>query len=110
MPRIRTMHCIDAMGAARALRRVATLATLAIAVVVMGSFAAGAQNASDLPKLPLPGVTDQGAAIVPSAPPGISVTPSTRPVYRPPVQRESDGQPPVEGCPAGEPRKLELLV
>jgi hypothetical protein len=56
-----------------------------------------------------------GAAgqVVPVPPPGISITPSTRPFLRPPsppVSREPDAPPPVEGCPSGDKRKLELLV
>ncbi len=71
--------------------------------------AAEVQAQTSVPEAAPPaGATDQSPAIVPSAPPGIYVTPSTRPMLRPPVQR--DQEPPVEGCPAGDNRKLELLV
>ena len=56
------------------------------------------------------GHTEHGTATVPSAPPGISITPPTQPMFRPPSRRDPDSTPPVEGCPAGDSRKLELLV
>jgi hypothetical protein len=89
--------------------RLAGLAMMVAAFVGLMGPPVQAQNPV-APEPPPVGTTDQGTVIVPSAPPGISVTPSTRPTYRPPIQREFDGQPPVEGCPAGEKRKLELLV
>jgi hypothetical protein len=84
-------------------------ATVAAALLaVFGAVRAQAQTPVAPEAAPPVGATDQGPAVVPSAPPGISVTPSTRPMFRPPVQR--DQEPPVEGCPAGDKRKLELLV
>jgi hypothetical protein len=81
-----------------------------IMAALMYSCGALAQTTVAPETAPPAGATDQGPTIVPAAPPGIYVTPSTRPMFRPPVQRDQDSQPPVEGCPAGDNRKLELLV
>jgi hypothetical protein len=94
MPRISIMPSIAMVAAAL--------------LAVYGVVCAQAQTTVAPETVPPAGSTDQGPAVVPSAPPGISVTPSTRPMLRPPVQREQE--PPVEGCPAGDNRKLELLV
>jgi hypothetical protein len=91
--------------------RLQNLSRAVVLVVVLAGAgsAAEVQAQTPVPEAPPPaGATDQAPAIVPSAPPGIYVTPSTRPMFRPPVQR--DQEPPVEGCPAGDNRKLELLV
>ena len=81
---------------------------LAAGVLVLSAAAARAQTGPATNAAPPAGATDQGAAVAPTAPPGISVTPPTQ--FRPPARRESDGSAPLEGCPAGDNRKLELLV
>jgi hypothetical protein len=91
MLRIRLMPCI-----------------LAVGILALSAATASAQSGPAIDAAPPAGATDQGAAVAPTAPPGISVTPPTQ--FRPPARRESDGSPPVEGCPAGDNRKLELLV
>jgi hypothetical protein len=96
MPRISIMPSIAIVAAAL--------------IAVFADARAHAQTTLAPETAPPAGATDQAPVVVPSAPPGIYVTPSTRPMFRPPVQRDQDSQPPVEGCPAGDNRKLELLV
>jgi hypothetical protein len=97
------MPCIDLVP--KLIGRVA----LASGFLALTGALAFAQSTA-APDAPAGGATsDQGAAVVPSAPPGISITPPTQPMFRPRPPRNDDDAP-VEGCPAGPPRKLELLV
>jgi hypothetical protein len=78
-------------------------------LLALSSAPAFAQTTVTPDVAPPAGATDQGMAVVPSAPPGISITPPTQPMFRPRPPRNDDDAP-VGGCPAGPPRKLELLV
>ena len=84
-------------------------AVMVCGFLALSSAATSAQSTATPDTAPPAGATDQGAAIVPAAPPGISITPPTQPMFRPRPPRDQDDAP-VEGCPAGNTRKLELLV
>jgi hypothetical protein len=96
------MPCISSMLRLPSMQRMLAAGCLGLSAMV-----ASAQSGQGTQGPPA-AATEPGMAIVPTAPPGIYITPPTE--FRPPVRRESDGTPPVEGCPAGDNRKLELLV
>jgi hypothetical protein len=111
MPEVNTVAKAVGLAARKSshsLRRV--MMQLALSAGTLAALASCAYaQAGQAPEAPA-GAAEQ---VVPVAPPGISITPSSRPFLRPPsppVARESDAPPPVEGCPSGDKRKLELLV
>ena len=84
------------------------LMSLGVAIGFFALSRAGSAQTTVPEAAPSADATDQ-APIIPSAPPGIYITPPTQPMFRPRPPRDQDDGP-VEGCPAGNLRKLELLV
>jgi hypothetical protein len=81
-----------------------------LAATSWGIVPAVAQSVPEANPAPPAATGPDAAPPAPVAPPGISISPLTKPMFRPPSRRETDASPPVEGCPAGDNRKLELLV